>query len=268
MSVMEYILVRGTLEGADPYPMQGIELDAVAAHYKLVRAPRLQIHHEDYGWEITTPQGIILAEVVYHPRLIPERLMVRAPEGGDLKSTFDLALELGQQLGCNVYNRTTGQEVLHTFPGQSAAEKADVAKQEKADAARAKGCGVSMLAVLTMSAALLFPGCPGGGGDPDPVTNPPPKPAPTVDFTLHMNTVDTELPTRYLVLDYVVHPEPNVAYPDPTVPAVLTVEYTLDTDTNWQPATELRPGGSGAQRGIPQTFSIGLDTRLTFRWDA
>ncbi|HYE78390.1 MAG TPA: hypothetical protein VEI97_10410 [bacterium] len=142
MAVAEYLLVRGTYDTSDPYPMQGIELAQVADQFGLRQAPRLQLHPDDFGWEIVRPgDGITLAEVVYHPALLPERIVVRTPEGGDLKIGFDLAVQLGAQLGANVFNRTTGEEIAHHFPGQTAAQQA-----AQAQAAARKGCLFGLLA--------------------------------------------------------------------------------------------------------------------------
>lgn len=139
MAVMELVLVRGDrVDAPDPYPMQGIELEASAGSVGLVRAPRLEMHPEDYAWEIMGGEGIIFTEVVYHPRLLPERLVVRAPEGGELKTTFELARELGALLGANVFNLTTGEEIAHHFPGETAAEKQRAMEQEALEAR--KGC--------------------------------------------------------------------------------------------------------------------------------
>lgn len=146
MAVADYLLVRGEYYSTDPAPMQGIELAQVADNYKLVRAKRLELDHDDFAWEILRePDKIVMAEVVYHPRLMPERLLVRAPEGGDLKIAFDLARDLGDHLGANVFNRTTGEEVAHHFPGQTAAQQRASTEAEKA--AR-KGCALGLLGGL------------------------------------------------------------------------------------------------------------------------
>lgn len=148
MAVMEYVLVRGELEAADPYPMQGIELQQVADTFQLTRSARLELHPEDYGWERMGGEGIVFAEVVYHPRLLPEKIVVKAPEGGDLKTTFELALALGEQLGANVYNLTTGERVGHNFPGLSAQEQQHK-KDKQEDLGQRKGCGLALMALLT-----------------------------------------------------------------------------------------------------------------------
>ena len=147
MAVMEYVLVRGTLDLTDPYPMQGIELEQVATLFGLARARRLQIHPDDYGWEIVGADGIICTEVVYHPALLPERIIVRAPEGGDLKTTFDTATTIAAQLGANAFNRTTGEEIAHNFPGSTAAQEAKAVRGTKNEQGRS-GCTFGLLAVL------------------------------------------------------------------------------------------------------------------------
>lgn len=148
MAVMEYVLVRGDkADTHDPFPMQGIELEAIAGGLGLTRSPRLALHPEDFAWEVIGKNSnIILTEVVYHPRLMPERIVVKAPEGGDLKTTFDLALALGEQLGANVFNMTTNEKIAHNFPGESAIEQQRAKEQEKL-AAR-KGCVGSFLFLL------------------------------------------------------------------------------------------------------------------------
>jgi len=148
VAVMEYVLVRGDrADTHDPFPMQGIELEAIARSLGLIRSQRLALHPDDFGWEIIgTNSNIVLTEVVYHPRLMPERLIVRAPEGGDLKTTFDLARSIGEQLGANVFNLTTSEKISHNFPGESAIEQQRAKEQEKL-AAR-KGCMGAFLFLL------------------------------------------------------------------------------------------------------------------------
>ena len=124
--------------------------------------------------------------------------------------------------------------------------------------------GTGLTLVLTLVTVI---GCGGGGGG-NPGPGPNPNPDPRVDLTLNLTSDTVTLYDRVMPLDFTAQAVPALDYTLNTVPYIVTVQYSTDAAVSWKSATELRSTGSGPQRGLIQTLSVGTTNRFKFFWDA